>query len=75
MLKPSTQNIITWWFAADTPIRRYKIDSNPALKKACEQVSRSFTAPSGAVSSIDYQPTDKLVFAQAVEKLLKSSID
>lgn len=70
MVKPSTRNIISWWFAVDTPIRQYKMSLNPQLKWACEQVSRDFVAPSGATNLGSYRRSDKLAFAQAVQQTL-----
>ena len=75
MLKANTQNIMAWWFAADTPIRDYKLASNPALKRACEQVSKTFAAPSGADSLINYELKDKFAFARAVIKQLTLSTE
>ena len=68
MLKLSTRNIADWWFAADTPIRRYKFQVNPQLQRACEQVGRQFVAPSGATDTMHYRPADKRAFAQAVQR-------
>jgi hypothetical protein len=73
MVKPSTKNIISWWFAADTPIRQYKMSLNPQLKWACEQVSRDFVAPSGATKLASYRRSDKLAFAQAVQQMLRET--
>jgi hypothetical protein len=73
MLKPTTYNIITWWFAADTPIRHYKLSLSPILLGACQQVSQHFTPPSGATTVADYKRLDKLAFASAVAELIQSA--
>ncbi|MVM38960.1 hypothetical protein GO730_17755 [Spirosoma sp. HMF3257] len=69
-LKATLTNINSLWFGADTPIRQYKIKSNPELWEACQRVSRVFKAPSGA-STIDYYTkSDKSAFARAVQQKL-----
>lgn len=73
MLKPTVQNVITWWFAANTPIRQHKLKLSPTLRWACEQVSHHFTPPSGAATVSAYKRVDKLAFARAVDKLIKST--
>jgi len=73
MLKPTVQNVMTWWFAADTPIRRHKLKLSPTLRWACEQVSQQFTPPSGAATVAAYKRIDKVAFAKAVDTLIKST--
>ena len=75
MLKPTVRNVMTWWFAADTPIRQYKFAFSPNLQWACEQVSRDFVPPSGAVTVETYQRADKLAFAKAVKQLLEIEVE
>lgn len=74
MLKLSTRNIVSWWFAADTPIDHHRIGLDPHLQQACEQVSRDFVAPSGATDTTAYQPADKRAFAQAVQRVMSTNL-
>lgn len=66
VLKLTVNNIISLWFGADTPIRQYKIKSNPTLWAACQRVQLRFTPPSGARSIEQYRKSDLMAFARAV---------
>ena len=69
-LKATLTNISSLWFGADTPIRQYKIKSNPELWEACERVNKVFKAPSGALSPDYYTKSDRVAFARAVQQKL-----
>lgn len=69
-LKATSNNINNLWFGVDTPIRQYKIKSNPELWEACQRVSLVFKAPSGASSVDGYTKSDKSAFARAVQQKL-----
>lgn len=69
-LKATLSNIIGLWFGADTPIRQYKINSNPELWEACQRVHHVFTPPSGALSMDRYTKSDQVAFARAVQQKL-----
>jgi len=73
MLKHTLHNVMTWWFASDTPIRRHKLKLSPTLRWASEQVSQQFTPPSGAATVAAYKRIDKVAFAKAVDTLIKST--
>lgn len=72
-LKVTPSNIIGLWFGADTPLRQYKIQSNPVLWDACLRAHIGFLPPSGAASMDEYRKSDKVAFAQAVECELTQS--
>lgn len=65
-MKLIAKNIVNLWFAADTPVRQFKIKLNPQLWLACQKVNRSFKPPSGATQVDHYKKSDKLAFAEAV---------
>ncbi|MVM29228.1 hypothetical protein GO755_04225 [Spirosoma sp. HMF4905] len=69
-LKATSNNISSLWFGADTPIRQYKIKSNPELWEACQRVNLVFKAPSGASSTEHYTKSDKSAFVRAVQEKL-----
>ena len=66
VMKVTVENIVRLWFAADTPIRQYKIVMNPMVWEACLRVSKGFTPPSGALNQEQYRKSDKMAFARAV---------
>ena len=66
ILKFSERNVITFWFAEETPIQKYKIKMNPSLWVACQQVSKEFKAPSGISNPKQYRKSDKVAFAKLV---------
>lgn len=72
-LKVTASNIIGLWFGADTPLRQYKIQSNPVLWDACLRAHIGFVPPSGAASLDQYRKSDKNAFARAVERELTPS--
>jgi hypothetical protein len=74
VLKLTVNNIISLWFGADTPIRQYKIKSNPALWAACQRVSLRFTPPSGASTLEQYRKSDLVSFARAVAQELNHEL-
>lgn len=65
-MKATVNNVINLWFAADTPIRQYKIKLNPEIWAACKKVSEEFSPPSGRLSNQQYRKSDKASFARAV---------
>lgn len=69
-MKVTKSNIIGLWFGADTPLRQYKIQSNPVLWDACLRAHIGFTPPSGAATLDQYRKSDKNAFAEAVEREL-----
>ena len=69
-LKATLSNIIGLWFGADTPIRQYKIISNPELWEACQRVNKVFSPPSGALSLDRYTKSDQVAFSRAVQQKL-----
>ena len=66
VLKPTVKNIISLWFGVATPLRAYKIRSNPDLWEACQQVHAQFVPPSRASSVASYRKSDQVAFARAV---------
>lgn len=75
-MKVTKSNIIGLWFGADTPLRQYKIQSNPVLWDACLRAHIGFTPPSGAASLDQYRKSDKNAFAEAVEReLAKATVN
>lgn len=66
IIKLSVKNVIDLWFAEDTPIRQYKIRLNPVLWATCQQVSKTFIAPSGRLAPGQYRKSDKVAFAKLV---------
>lgn len=71
-MKVTVNNIIGLWFGADTPIRQYKIKSNPELWAACQRVVLDFRPPSGAASVNRYRKSDLVSFARAVQQELST---
>ncbi|WP_138993231.1 hypothetical protein [Larkinella sp. C7] len=65
-MKGTSNNIISLWFGADTPIRQFKIERNRPLWSACQRVSQVFVAPSGALTPDQYRKSDRSAFARAV---------
>ena len=73
IIKLSVKNVIDLWFSEDTPIRQYKIRLNTELWEVCQQVSKTFKAPSGRLKPEQYRKSDKVAFAKLVlEKLEKA---
>jgi hypothetical protein len=72
-LKATVGNIIGLWFGADTPIRQYKISSNPDLWEACQRVHKVFMPPSGSSSLDRYTKSDQVAFARTVQQKLYQS--
>ncbi len=69
-MKVTVNNIINLWFGDDTPIREYKIKMNPLLWVTCQRVSQTFISPSGAETPKQYRKSDKVAFAQVVQREL-----
>lgn len=69
-MKVTVNNIISLWFGDDTPIRQYKIKMNPLLWVTCQRVSQTFTSPSGTEPLEQYRKSDKVAFAQVVQREL-----
>jgi hypothetical protein len=65
-MKGTSNNIISLWFGADTPIRQFKIERNRTLWLTCQRVSQVFVAPSGASTPEQYRKSDRSAFARAV---------
>ena len=73
IIKLSVKNVIDLWFAEDTPIRQYKIRLNPVLWATCQQVSKTFKAPSGRLLPGQYRKSDKVAFAKLVLERLSET--
>ena len=73
IMKATKANIIRLWFGADTPIKDYQIKMNPALWKACIEVSKTFVPPSGAGERSLYRHADRHVFVRMVQQVLLNS--
>jgi hypothetical protein len=75
VMKLTVKNVIDLWFGEDTPIHQYKIKLNPQLWMMCQQVSLTFTAPSGKLDRKQYRKADKVAFAKLVlDALAKADI-
>ncbi|QHV96529.1 hypothetical protein [Spirosoma endbachense] len=72
-MKVTISNIIGLWFGADTPIRQYKIVTNPEVWAACLHIADDFTPDSGALSPEQYRKSDKVSFARAVQAKLSEA--
>lgn len=70
VMKVTVNNVINLWFGDDTPIRQYKIKMNPLLWATCQRVSQTFISPSGAATPKQYRKSDKVAFAQVVQREL-----